>query len=183
MAPHCLPSLQIERQVYEHHENSPKHEGYVRFLKQALHPALPYLSADQHGLDFGCGPGPTLCMLLQEHSLKCDNYDPIFYPLPLANQYDFIFATESFEHFHQPYKEISLIANLLRPGGHLIVMTQLWDECIDFPSWYYKSDPTHTSFYHRTTFDYIASQWGFDVKRIEGNQRVIILQRNGKTAT
>ncbi|MEX2114104.1 MAG: methyltransferase domain-containing protein, partial [Pirellulales bacterium] len=91
------PPEQIAR--YRTHQNSIHSAGYVAFLRRIVDPMLPYLDTSMRGLDFGCGPGPTLSLLVERQGIACANYDPFFAPNELQPPYDFIFATECFEHF------------------------------------------------------------------------------------
>lgn len=176
--PSSLPTVDFEKSVYQHHENSPSHAGYVAFLQRIIAPALAYLHADMRGLDFGCGPGPTLSILLEREGIACANYDPLFFPDKPNGVYDFIFATECFEHFHQPSRELSQLYSLLAINSYLFVMTDLYDDSIDFRTWYYKCDPTHVSFYKRRSIKYICQQYGFRLLELR-DERIILLQRTG----
>lgn len=70
------------------------------------------------GLDYGCGPVPLLSKIIGQMDMECDEYDPIFSPVQqLEQQYDFIFATECFEHFFLPAKELKQLKGLLNEGG------------------------------------------------------------------
>lgn len=145
---------------YKKHNNSITNKGYVQFLNQAINPTLPFLNREMKGLDFGCGPQPVLAELLKMQGFDCDNYDPIFFPeLEIENKYDFIFATECFEHFFFPAKEIQKIKNLLKVDGYLIVMTDRWTKTELFKSWTYARDKTHVSFYHGRTMEFIAKKY------------------------
>ena len=114
-----------------------------------------------HGLDYGCGPAPTLSALLEERGMPCDNYDPFFFPhlLP-GRKYDFIFSTECFEHFFYPGREIPKLLALAKAGGHLIIMTDLWKNPEEFASWSYGRDFTNVSFYHAGTLNWISKHYG-----------------------
>jgi len=169
-----LPSPEEERARYLEHNNGIQYPGYVKFLNQAIDPALPYLSGDMKGLDYGCGPVPTLSLLLRKKGISCLDYDPLFFPELPEGPFDFIFATECFEHFFNPATETERIITLLKPGGLLIVMTHLWDEDTDFASWYYPKDNTHVAFYHAETFKYIERRFGFR-QLPAASERVIIL--------
>ncbi|MEX2639628.1 MAG: class I SAM-dependent methyltransferase [Balneolales bacterium] len=165
-----------EKARYEEHNNGIQYPGYVRFINQAIEPALPCLSTKMHGLDYGCGPGPALSILLRRKGISCDDYDPFFFPLKLSPPYDFIFATEVFEHFNQPGREIEKLVNLLHPGSYLIIMTILWKDLHDFPTWFYAKDPTHISFFHENTIRFIGERYGFDRLPVR-NKRVNILRK------
>ncbi len=173
----ALPTLEQEKEIYTFHQNSPEHPGYVAFLQRIIQPALTYLNPTMRGLDYGCGPGPTLSVLLEREDISCHNYDPIFFPDDPQGRYDFIFATECFEHFHSPAAELSHLSALLQPRGFLFVMTELWHERIDFRTWYYISDPSHVSFYHLNSFDFICRQYGFKILA-SYDARILLLQKN-----
>ncbi|MGQ7870760.1 class I SAM-dependent methyltransferase [Sunxiuqinia sp. sy24] len=171
-----LPDEEEEKERYLEHNNGLHHPGYVKFLNQAIRQGRPFLLPEMKGLDFGCGPEPTLSVLLEKQGIACADYDPIFFPELSKGPYDFIFATECFEHFFHPAEELKKISQLLSPGGYLIVMTSLWKLGRTFRSWNYARDITHVAFYHAETFCYICKHYGF--KQLGGDQkRVIILQK------
>lgn len=150
--------------------------AYVKFLNQAIEPSLAFLTKDMAGLNYGCGPTASLSVLLEQQNIHCSNYDPIFFPELTADQFDFIFATECFEHFFLPAKELQKIKNLLKPGGYLIVMTEKWTKPELFPRWSYAKDQTHVTFYHAETFRYIAEKYKFNILE-SNNPKVIIMQK------
>jgi SAM-dependent methyltransferase len=165
-----------EKLRYALHNNSIEDEGYVQFLMQAIEPALKFITPNSAGLDYGCGPGPTLNQLLQAKGYACGNYDPLFFPELPAGPFDFVFATECFEHFYTPSKELDQITQLLKPGGYLIAMTSFWNTFEDFAQWHYASDPTHVSFFHQRTFEYIGQTYGFQIV-FSDQKRIIILKK------
>ena len=128
------------------------------------------------GLDYGCGPTPTLSGLLKTHELHCENYDPYFFPELPEGEFDFIFATEVIEHFFNPGQELLRIQGLLKPGGILTLMTELWDSVEKFSGWSYARDNTHVSFYHEKTMEYICTHYGFK-KLSPGSTRVRVLKK------
>jgi Methyltransferase domain len=172
---HHLSQAQ-ERAHYQTHENSIENAGYVRFLNRAVDAMRPYLATGMKGLDYGCGPGPTLSIMLEQEGLHCENYDPLFVPRVLEPPYDFIFSTECFEHFREPDRDIERIRDLLRCGGYLGIMTEMWTSLEQFSSWYYTRDPTHVSFYHERTFEFVCRRYGFAPVTGDG-RRVIVLKR------
>ena len=175
-----LPDRAAEEARYRAHQNSPQDIGYVQFLNQAIAPALPYLNATMHGLDYGCGPTPTLGGLLKSHGLHCENYDPYFYPAFPENRFDYIFATEVVEHFFQPGKELLRIRELLKPGGILTIMTEPWVSVKGFSEWHYAKDITHVCFYHSKTIAYICTRYGFE-KLNHDSPRVSVLKKCSTT--
>lgn len=170
-------SSEAEKKRYQFHQNNIEDVGYVAFLNKAIQPALPFLNNKMKGLDYGCGPNPTLSKLLLKEDIKCDDYDLYFFPeLNTVSKYDFIFATECFEHFFQPEKELNNISNLLNERGLLIIMTEQWQTIKYFASWYYPKDPTHVCFYHTNTFKFIAKKFKFEILHND-EKRIIMLQK------
>ena len=157
-----LPDSATEKSRYQAHQNNLQNEGYVQFLNLAITPALPYLKASMRGLDYGCGPVPVLGGLLKAHGLHCENYDPFFFPKLPDHKFEFIFATEVIEHFFNPGEDFQRILALLKPGGILTVMTELWDSVEKFSEWHYARDNTHVSFYHEKTMQYIYTRYNLE---------------------
>ena len=170
------PDWKEEKERYLEHENGIQHEGYVNHLNQAIKPALKYFKPAFRGLDFGCGPAPTLNKLVEREGFACQYYDPIFYPEPPLGEFDFVFATECFEHFFRPSNELHKILGMLNPSGILVVMTQLWKDTTNFKTWGYARDPTHVVFFHEQTFRFIAEHFGFEIFEIQID-RVVVLRK------
>lgn len=171
-----LPEREAEKQRYAAHQNGPWDAGYVKFLQQAVEPALPYLTPDMRGLDYGCGHEPTLGGMLEERGLQCANYDIFFFPELPPGPFDFIFATEVVEHFFHPLEQWTRLVALLRPGGILTVMTAPWTADTDWATWGYASDETHVCFYHRETLDWMFKRFGLELLD-ESNPRVSVLRK------
>lgn len=173
---HHLPPP-LEKKRYQQHQNGLHDEGYVGFLYTAIDAAKPFLTPKMKGLDYGCGPVPTLSQLLAQEGFTCYNYDPFFYPkLSKRRKYDFIFSTETFEHLRQPAKNLSTIKSFLKPEGVLVVMTSFWEDLSSFKDWYYPQDPTHIIFFHSTTFDWICQNLNWE-KVYQDQQRITILRK------
>ena len=171
-------SPERERAEYNLHENDPGDERYRAFLSRLARPLLTRLQPGMHGLDFGCGPGPTLSVMLQESGMAVDDYDPLYAPdaLLLQRRYDFVTATEVVEHFRRPAEAWRKLASLVRPDGWLGIMTLLAPADAEaFAQWWYKNDPTHVSFYTVNTFDWLAEALGFTVEILD--DRVLLMQR------
>ena len=151
-----------ERAEYDLHRNDPDDPGYRQFLGRLAQPLLQRLPAGSAGLDFGCGPGPALAKMLEESGHRVALYDVFYVPdtLALAASYDFITATEVVEHLAAPGAELARLWQLLRPGGWLGVMTKLVRDPGAFAGWHYKNDPTHVSFFSRSTWRWWAGQAG-----------------------
>ena len=149
-----------ERAEYELHDNNPVDPGYRRFLSRLSEPLVNRLQPGMRGLDFGCGPGPALAMMLQEQGLSMSLYDPFFSPdrSVLDRRYDFITATEVVEHLRRPGEELEMLWSMLRPGGVLGVMTKLVLDVEAFSRWHYKNDPTHVCFFSAATWEWWAQR-------------------------
>ncbi len=158
-----LPDRDAERAEYLLHENDHRDTRYIEFLNRLARPLLHKLSAGQSGLDYGCGPGPTLDRLLAEAGHKVRLYDPLFQrdDAALEQLYDFITCSEVVEHFHRPADEFARLDAMLRPGGWLGVMTCFQDDDAAFADWHYRRDPTHVVFYRLRTFRRIARRFGW----------------------
>lgn len=157
-----------EKRVYDQHENDPADPRYRGFLNRLAAPLIERLDPGMHGLDYGSGPGPTLSVMLTEAGFPTEDYDPYFAPDParLERQYDFVTCTETAEHFHHPARDWKRLARLVRSGGWLGVMTKLVISRERFEQWHYKNDPTHVSFYHPRTFQWLGETFKFDVQRV-----------------
>lgn len=170
-------SSKEERATYDLHENEPHDPGYRKFLSRFTTPLLKKLKPGQYGLDFGCGPGPTLSVILEEHGHHVELYDPFYAnnPSVLNKTYDFICATEVVEHLREPQQVFTTLFKLVNQGGWLGVMTKLVSDHQSFSTWHYIRDMTHICFYHRSTFVYIAKR--FNANLYFSGQDVILFQK------
>ncbi|GIU28860.1 class I SAM-dependent methyltransferase [Shewanella sp. MBTL60-007] len=170
-----LLNSEDEKAVYDQHQNNPDDLGYRKFLSRALDPVLERVSQDAEGLDFGCGPGPTISVMAAEKGIKVENYD-LYYchdPQKLQKQYDFVTITEVIEHVADAKSLLVTLDSLLKPGGLLMIMTKRAGDLEAFSRWHYKGDPTHIRFYSTATFEWIAQHydWRLDVL---GNDVVLL---------
>ena len=166
-----------ERAVYDQHENAPSDARYRAFLSQLAAPLLSRLRPGMKGLDYGCGPGPTLSVMLEEAGMEMQLYDPHYAPDMdvLESTYDFVTCSETVEHFYKPSRDWDRMVSLLRRGGWLAIMTRLVDDSQRFDQWYYKNDPTHVSFYNSGTFAWLGMHYGLTIDFNESN--VVVFQR------
>lgn len=155
------PSCEEERAEYDKHQNSPDDPNYRTFLGRLFTPLLQRLTPQSQGLDFGCGPGPTLSVMFEETGHSMSLYDPLYAPdvVVLARHYDFITATEVVEHLHEPGKELERLWTMLKPGGWLGIMTKLALDEDAFSRWHYKNDLTHVCFFSTETMSWLANKW------------------------
>lgn len=150
---------------YSTHQNNEHDQGYIDFLNRLVIPLKNFLPEHFSALDFGCGPGPTLALLLTDEGGNVLNYDPLFFnnQEALKNTYDVVATTEVVEHFKRPEADWSLLISLVKPNGLLAVMTQFVQVSTDYPSWWYKNDPTHVVFYSEETFSYLAKRFQLEI--------------------
>lgn len=165
-AEHHLSSAD-EKAQYDKHQNHPEDLGYRKFLSRTFDPLVKQVSSDSLGLDFGCGPGPTISHMAKERGIKINNYDYYYFNQPelLEKQYHFVTMTEVIEHIADPYSLLAQLDKLLKIRGILAIMTKRVMNQQAFSSWHYKNDPTHICFYSLETFQWIAFklEWRLEV--------------------
>jgi 2-polyprenyl-3-methyl-5-hydroxy-6-metoxy-1,4-benzoquinol methylase len=174
---HHWLSTEDEKATYDLHENDPQDLRYRRFLSRFVTPLVEKLTPGQKGLDFGCGPGPTLSILLAEQGQQVDLFDPFYHndPSVFDKEYDFICATEVVEHLRDPKRVFSALFKMLKPGGWLGMMTKQVKDRHAFRQWHYIRDLTHICFYRQRTFEYLAQRFGADLDIVADD--VILLNR------
>lgn len=162
---------------YSLHQNNPQDLNYRKFLAPAQAAVVNNLAALSKGIDFGCGPGPTLSVMLEEAGFSVKNFDKYFYPdrSVLSEVYDFVTCTEVIEHVHDLEAFIQQLIVLLRPGGLLVLMTRILQEDIEFKSWHYRIDPTHISFLRPRTVDVMCELYGLTLLELTG--QLIVLRK------
>ncbi len=175
--PATHPRAAAERAIYDLHENDPGDPRYRAFLARLSGPLLQHLRPGMEGLDYGCGPGPALSMMLEEAGMRMALYDPFYAPdtAVLERRYDFVTCTEVVEHFHRPAAGWTRLAGLLRSGGRLGVMTRMVPEDRAFHQWHYKNDPTHVAFYSPRVMAWLAGHLGLEIDLMEGD--VVLMRR------
>lgn len=171
--------LKVDDEKYEYdlHENTENDDGYRNFLSRAAEPLLQRLKPASTGLDFGCGPAPVLAGMLRQAGHAVFLYD-IFYARDESvwtRAFDFITATEVFEHLHFPRSELSRLWHHLRPGGYLEIMTKLVLDAEAFARWHYKNDQTHVCFFSRATFVWLAAHYCVDLEFV--GKDIILLRK------
>ncbi len=173
---------EVERQQYDFHENDPSDANYRAFLSRLFDPLVEHVPRGASGLDFGSGPGPTLSVMLIESGRSAIVYDPFYAPDQSVweKSYDFITATEVFEHLHRPAEELGRIWDHLRPGGWLGIMTKRLPDPGRFPTWHYKNDPTHVAFFADETFRFLANRWRADLQLVRND---VVLMRKQDAAS
>lgn len=173
---HLSPSQ--EKAIYDCHENNPNDLGYRKFLSRLTTPLIQHLKTGAEGLDFGCGPGPTLSVMLREAGFNVSEYDPFYSPdtAALTKKFDFVTSTEVVEHLSDPEKIFNKLFGLLKPQGVLGIMTKRPPER-GIVNWHYTKDPTHITFYSIKTFEFIASKYNCELE-VVSDDTVILLKRD-----
>ena len=158
-------SAEEEKSRYDLHQNSPGDQGYRSFLSRLFIPMQKCLAPESCGLDFGCGPQPTLSVMFKEAGHFMTTFDYFYERVPsvFEKQYDFITATEVVEHLHNPRKELERLWACLKQWGRLGLMTKLAPDDNAFSFWHYKNDLTHVCFFSQATFQWLALQWDADM--------------------
>jgi len=166
---------------YGHHQNSSDDQGYLDFLNKLLMPLKTFLPSDFVGIDFGCGPGPTLSSLLEECGGEVSFYDPHFYPdaqTLIPDFYDVVTCTEVVEHFKNPSHDWEILMGLAKEGGLIAIMTQIFNKNLkDYSTWWYKNDPTHVVFYQKESIYYISEKYACDLVYFDEKSVAIFKKR------
>ena len=170
-----------EKTRYDQHDNDPADPRYRAFLGRLAEPLLERVPAGSVGLDFGSGPGPTLGPMLELAGLKVHLYDPYYAPdlNVWHRRYDFITATEVFEHLRHPRVVLDHCFAALSPGGYLAIMTKWVDDRDVFTRSRYIRDPTHVCFFSAVTCRWIARRWRVALEIPETD--VALFRRTGPT--
>lgn len=170
----CHVSREDEKKRYEKHNNDVNDPGYQKFVEPLVRKVQEKFTPEHKGLDYGSGPGPVVAMMLRNKGYSIELYDPYFRDdhAVLQKKYDFIVCCEVIEHFNRPAGEFERLRSLLRPGGAVVCMTDLYSQDTFFEKWYYRNDPTHVFFYHEKTLLWIKSKYGFSKLSIDGRLAV-----------
>lgn len=165
-----------EKQRYELHSDDTNDSGYRKFIAPITSSIMKDFKANNLGLDFGAGTSAIISVILKESHYNIFNYDPYFHPSAdvLEKKYDYISSCEVIEHFYNPYKEFALLKSMLKEGAKLYLMTEVYNEKINFATWYYKNDPTHVFFYSEKTFQWIKNEFNFESVRVD--KKLIVLE-------
>jgi hypothetical protein len=143
--PSSLITMNEEKARYDTHNNEgAKYEAYLNSILDEWWRFSPHNGCH---LDYGCGPNPLLSTQVRKRGLNSDHYDPIYYPENLRDgHYDLITMIESSEHFNKPKEEFLQAKKLLKKGGSIIVVTNMYEDQ-DPEKWWYMRDITHSFFY------------------------------------
>lgn len=173
-----------EKAYYDLHDNHDQDPGYRRFLDRLFTPMVERLAPNSQGLDFGCGPGPTLSKMFEEAGHRVALFDPYYAPdnAVLSAQYDFITMSEVAEHMAAPGRGLDGLWHSLAPGGWLGIMTKRVRDVEAFKTWHYITEPTHICFFADATFGWLAQHWtqqGTPATLIFAGSDVVLVQKGG----
>ncbi|MCF6340949.1 MAG: class I SAM-dependent methyltransferase [Sulfurimonas sp.] len=166
-----------EKKHYDKHHNDLESLGYVEMFNNLIDEFIePYIKEIKTVLDFGCGEGEVLPILLEHREVKCDRYDLFYFPkkIYIDKQYDLILSTEVFEHLQNPLEILKELLIHLKKDAYLLLMSAFHPNDNDeFLKWWYIRDITHIGFFNITTFEHIASEFNLEI--IKHNTKNIIL--------
>lgn len=173
-------SYEEERNIYELHQNSLDDQGYVSYLEAYIEEGLCNFVSSGEGLEFGSGPEPVLAELLKRRGYEVDIYDRHYADNHKVwnKKYDFITSTEVVEHFHEPLETLRVMAELLKPGGYLSIMTLFLPENLElFQDWWYRRDLTHIAFFSPQAFKVIGDKLGLEMV-YHNDKRIVVFRKN-----
>ena len=169
-----------EKKHYDKHHNTLESLGYVKMFEDLVEEfVLPYKGEIRSALDFGCGEGEVLPIVLQRNGVACDRYDLFYFPQKIyeGKKYDLIASTEVFEHLSSPLEVFKKLLSHLEIHGYLLLMSAFHpDNDEEFLKWWYIRDVTHIGFFNIKTFEYMAQTFGVTI--IKHNFKNIILFQN-----
>ena len=172
----CLDA-DSEKKHYDNHDNNLESIGYVKMFESLIDEfIIPITSEMKTALDFGCGEGEVLPILLERNGISCDRYDLFYFPEPIYEnkKYDLITSTEVFEHLSEPLEVLKNLLSHLNKDGYLLLMTYFHPSDDEkFFKWFYIKDVTHIGFFSMKTFEYIANK--FNLKIVKHNSKNILM--------
>lgn len=154
--------IEDEKNRYALHENSPNHEGYVRFLSDLAKVVVKETPVFGCILDYGSGQRAVFTRLLQGRGYICTAYDPLYKigKDALGKIYDTVVLCEVVEHLRDLQKELVNIKKAAGKTGKIIIRTQLYPSLENFAGWWYKNDITHVNFFNGRSLAKLAAMLG-----------------------
>jgi SAM-dependent methyltransferase len=142
-------SIAAEKERYRLHNNTFENSEYVAYLQSVAGELQRIPLKKPAVLDYGCGEHKVLTRLLRRQGIPCTPYDPLYDSFFTAaeHQFDVVVLCEVIEHFRDIRKEEALIDTVLKPGGYILIKTEIYDEHRDFSTWWYTKDSTHINFF------------------------------------
>ncbi|QOY51056.1 class I SAM-dependent methyltransferase [Candidatus Sulfurimonas baltica] len=151
-----------EKKHYDKHHNNFESLGYVKMFDELLDEFVePHLQNIENALDFGCGEGEVLPILLERRGVTCDRYDLFYFPAKIYEdkKYNLICSTEVLEHLQNPLEILKKLLLHVEKNGYLLLMSAFHPNNDDkFLKWWYIRDITHIGFFDILTFEYLARE-------------------------
>ena len=150
-------SFDEERGRYASHNNVSSDPRYIKYLTKTVDFVEPHRDSNSKILDFGSGKNAVLEYVYKNRGIKIDSYDPM-YGIGLSlekKSYDIVILCEVIEHLINPKKELEFINSLLKTDGMIFIRTSIFNDSMDFATWWYRKDPTHIIFFSNRTIEKI----------------------------
>ncbi len=168
-----------ERLHYDKHDNNFECHGYVEMFERLIDEFLT-LDEVRDALDFGCGEGEVLPILLEKNGVSCDRYDLFYFPQKVYKdkKYDLIVSTEVIEHLASPLEVLEELSLHLKEGAYLLLMTRFHPQNDEkFLEWFYIRDITHIGFFSLKTFEYLASKLSLGIVKHNSKNTILFKKR------
>jgi len=166
-----------EKSHYDKHHNNLESLGYVKMFEDLIDTFVKPLHVEMKtALDFGCGEGEVLPIVLERNNIKCDRYDLFYFPQKVYEdkKYDLIVSTEVFEHLENPLDMLKKLLLHVDDNAYLLLMTAFHPNDDDkFLKWWYIRDITHIGFFNLDTFEYLARE--LNLKIVKHNSKNTIM--------
>jgi SAM-dependent methyltransferase len=175
-------SLGAERSRYALHTNSLDDSGYVRYLQEVVSWVQRIRIADPSVLDFGSGENQVLSVLLNKQGIRCTAYDPVYGigQDALGAKYDIVVVCEVIEHLRILRTEVENIGGLLKPGGFLLLRTEMVSLGVAFNDWWYVQDQTHINFFSKQTVETLSQILSLTIHATD-DKRFFLLKKTRQT--
>lgn len=166
-----------EKKHYDKHHNTFESLGYVKMFEDLIEEFVASQKKSiKNALDFGCGEGEVLPILLEKNAIVCDRYDLFYFPEKIyeSKEYDLILSTEVFEHLQNPLEMLKELLLHVKKDGFLLLMSAFHpNDDEKFLKWWYIRDITHIGFFNMETFEYLAGE--LKLKIVQHNSKNIIM--------
>jgi len=166
-----------EKKHYDKHHNNFESLGYVQMFDDLIDEFIePHVNTIKSALDFGCGEGEVLPILLERRNISCDRYDLFYFSKKVYEnkKYDLILSTEVFEHLRDPLQMLKKLLLHVKKNGYLLLMSAFHpNDDEKFLKWWYIRDITHIGFFNMSTFQYLTDE--LNLKILSHNNKNIII--------
>ncbi|MDD2448543.1 MAG: class I SAM-dependent methyltransferase [Sulfurimonas sp.] len=172
-----------ERLHYDKHHNNFACHGYVEMFEALIDEFVP-LGEIEDALDFGCGEGEVLPILIERNGVRCDRYDLFYFPQKVYKDksYDLIVSTEVIEHLESPLEVLQELSSHLKEGAYLLLMTRFHPQNDEkFLEWFYIRDVTHIGFFSLKTFEHLASKLSLEIVK-HNSKNTILFKKVSRTS-